>query len=202
MTLSVPTDPITRAVYRHILRTFAETGHPPSTEAIAAAVGLPDAAADRYLRIIEAADGLCRDPATGNILSAYPFSAAPTPHRVELGTGATVYALCVIDALGIPFLLDTDAVIHSACAHCGSGLTVRVVGGALSGVSPAETVVVCASAPADCYAATGQCPFINFFCSPTHAQAWRETHTGVRSALMDVAGAAACGRQVFAPLLR
>ncbi|MGH3546890.1 MAG: organomercurial lyase [Pseudonocardiaceae bacterium] len=33
---------------------------------------------------------------------AYPFSAAPTRHRVRLATGVDTYAMCVIDALGIP----------------------------------------------------------------------------------------------------
>lgn len=190
MTLKVPTDPTILAVYRHILRTFAGTGHPPSAEAVAAAVGLPDAAtADRYIGIIEAADGLCRDPASGEILSAYPFSAAPTSHCVELGTSQAVYAMCAIDALSIPFMFNTD-------------LTLRVADSALSSVSPAEMVVVCASTSTSCYAATGQCPFINFFCSPAHAQAWREAHPDLNSALMDLARAVDQGRQVFAHLLR
>ncbi len=33
---------------------------------------------------------------------AYPFSGFPTPHMVTLDGGVRVYAMCAIDALGIP----------------------------------------------------------------------------------------------------
>jgi len=36
----------------------------------------------------------------GQITVAYPFSAAPTRHRVRLGDRVDVYAMCAIDALG------------------------------------------------------------------------------------------------------
>jgi hypothetical protein len=63
-----------------------------------------------------AAKGLVqRDPVTGAIHVAYPFSGVPTVHRLTLGlTRApavgdtahhdrqTVYAMCALDALGIP----------------------------------------------------------------------------------------------------
>jgi alkylmercury lyase-like protein len=63
-------------------------------------------------------------------------------------------------------------------------------------------VVVCASAPANCCAATNQCPYINFFCSPAHAQAWQDAYPDLTTAVMDLSEALAHGRQIFANLLR
>jgi hypothetical protein len=66
----------------------------------------------------------------------------------------------------------------------------------------AEPVAVCAVASTHCCAASDQCPFINFLCSPMHAQAWHEADPDLKSALMDLAQAVDQGRRVFAPLLR
>src|SRR5258706_507532 len=66
-------------------------------------------------------DLIQRDVATGRIRAAYPFSGVPTPHRVTLSRKAAgspheradqhkraeqqVFAMCALDALGIPLLL-------------------------------------------------------------------------------------------------
>lgn len=203
ITMKVQIDSTTKAIYHYILRTFASTGRPPSIEETAAAFGLPDAtAADRHFGIIETIGGLYRHAASREILSAYPFSAVPTNHHVELGTNRSVYAMCAIDALGIPFMLDTDAVIHSTCAQCSTNLSLRVSDGRLSEVVPNEMVVIYASPPSNCCAATNQCPFINFFCTAAHAQAWQAAHPEVISRVMATGEALEHGRQVFANLLR
>lgn len=203
MPLKGAVDPTTLAIYRHILKTFGETGHPPSGAMLAAAHHLPDlATVHHYLAALEAGGGLYRDPAMGDILAAYPFSAVPTAHRVELKAGHQAYAMCAIDALGIPLMLDTDVTIHSLCAHCGKELSLQITSGTITTVAPAEIVVGCASAPANCCAATDQCPFINFFCGPPHAQAWQERYAHLTTKRMSLAEAFEHGRRVFSHLLR
>ncbi len=59
-------------------------------------------------------DLIRRDPATGTIACAYPFSGPPMPHRVAPAGGRAFYAMCAVDVLGIPFLLGRDATITSA----------------------------------------------------------------------------------------
>ncbi len=99
MTVKNPSDPTARAIYEYILRTFAQTGRPPSVETIVQALNLPDmATGEHYLRDIETGGGIYRDSVTGKILSAYPFSATPTPHRITLSGDQDVYAMCAIDA--------------------------------------------------------------------------------------------------------
>ncbi|KAK4938775.1 hypothetical protein LTR66_015066, partial [Elasticomyces elasticus] len=50
----------------------------------------------------------------GKISVAYPFSIGPTRHRVELQNGVTVFAMCAIDALGIPPMVDSNATIYTS----------------------------------------------------------------------------------------
>jgi hypothetical protein len=80
-----------------------------------------------------------RDPQSGAIRAAYPFSGVPTAHRVTLlpppvqaehpadaaiSAPVEVYAMCALDALGIPLMLHCDAIVNSVDAH--SGEVVRV----------------------------------------------------------------------------
>src|SRR5258708_2315653 len=106
VTLTSPTDPTTRAVYHTILRTFAQTGNPPSLETLISAMNLPDASTgEHYLTEIEVGGCISLAAIPRQILSAYPFSAVSTAHRVTVGD-LEVYAMRAIDALGMPFMLD------------------------------------------------------------------------------------------------
>ncbi len=55
----------------------------------------------------------CAWTSKGKIIAAYPFSIRPTRHRVELENGVTVSAMCAIDALGIPPMVNCNATIYS-----------------------------------------------------------------------------------------
>jgi hypothetical protein len=197
-----PNDPITLSVYRFILRTFAQTGKSPSPSAIAAGLNLPDPAeVDAHLQSLEAQGSLYRHPVTGDILAAYPFSAAPTSCRVVWGGDKEVYAMCAIDALGIPYLLDADAAIESTCAQCGKVITVAIAEGRV--ISASEGLVVLYTDPrSECCAATEQCPNINFFCSPDHARAWQADHPRIGMRIMTLSEAVAHGKTEFGDLLR
>lgn len=197
-----PTDPVTRAVYQQFLRLFALTGQPPTVEALVTAAMLPDAAtANHYLSQMEAVGCLYRNPASGQITSAYPFSAVPTPHRVSLANDSDVYAMCAIDALGMPFMLNLDAIIHSSCQQCGKELTVHIANGTISTALPHDIVVLYATAPEDCCAATDQCPYINFFCGLEDAHTWQARHLDLDSKVMNLAEALDAGRATFGHLL-
>ncbi len=191
-----------RQVYHHLLVHFFQTGHPPAPENIPGALYLSDSAVERALDQIEAQGGIYRDPTTGKILAAYPFSAKPTDHIVRFAGGHSVYAMCAIDALGMPVMLNADAMIESKCAHCGKEIRVVVRDNALMEYTPQETRVWYIQADACCVAALEQCPSINFFCSPEHLAAWRAQNASERGEEFDVPGAFVRGREVFGNLLR
>jgi hypothetical protein len=64
----------------------------------------------------------------GELRMANPFSAVPTPHRVN-AHGRWWHANCAWDAFGILAALHTDGRIETACADCGDELVVDVQDG-------------------------------------------------------------------------
>lgn len=162
---------------------------------------LPDLAqVETNLTTLEAKELIYRDRTTGDILAAYPFSATPTLHRVEFQGVHSVFAMCAVDALGIPFMLDTDATIHSQCSHCGDAVWVMVVNGETT-YTPDGLVVAYTPVNASCCPATDQCPLINFFCSPAHAQAWQEQNPHLTVEILTLPEAVQCGTRLFGNLL-
>ena len=79
-----------RAVQQRVLRSFAETGTPPSAASLDEAAAPFSSAGREVLARLHAADFLRLD-AAGAISAAYPFSAAPTPHIVQIHGGPAVY---------------------------------------------------------------------------------------------------------------
>ena len=115
---------VSRRCIRPCSARFAQTGGPPETSLLEDAAAPFDAA--QALAELADRDFLCLDDA-GRITAAYPFSALPTAHRVQIA-GASAYAMCAIDALGIAPMVDSKAVIQSADPSTGQPITVTVDG--------------------------------------------------------------------------
>lgn len=187
-----------RQVHRAILRHFAATGTAPTDADIRAGINAPDLDTAKALRELAREDLVAVDNA-GRLVAAYPFSPTPTPHVVSFGD-VEVYAMCAIDALGMPFMLGTDATITSADPRTGQPVRVTITNGAAI-YQPAEAVIV--------YAATGDsgrsvdtcCSTINFFTSASNAQAWITTHPNLAATVLDQDQAVTLGRDIFEPLL-
>jgi hypothetical protein len=107
-------DRVRATVYELTMR----DGLPPSSEIVARELS---AGADRiresFVRLAEA-HMLVLQPESGEILMAGPFSAVPTPFRVDTSTFSS-FANCIWDSLGIAAMLHANAVIHTSCADCG-----------------------------------------------------------------------------------
>lgn len=88
-----------RDLYRAVLRRFLDSGTAPAPDWVrqtASELGLDDSA----IAALGAADLVHLD---GEMVAvAYPFSGPPTRQQVELDGFPAVYAMCAIDALGIP----------------------------------------------------------------------------------------------------
>ena len=107
-------------------------GTPPRSSEVAVGLRLDhQQVRDSFMRLA-AAHVIVLQPESGEILMANPFSAVPTPFRVE-GSGLSAYGNCIWDALGIPAMLNADATIHTSCADCGIAIRIDVAGGSVSG---------------------------------------------------------------------
>lgn len=101
----------------HLYRRIRDTGTVPSRAQLAAGLAATDTEIGRALRFLAAACVLALDE-HGEVRMAHPFSAVPTPYRVETPIGS-YWANCAWDALAIPLLLGTDGRTRTRCPQSG-----------------------------------------------------------------------------------
>jgi hypothetical protein len=189
-----------RALHRAVLTHFACRGGAPQAADLAAAareLGINGAAA---LRVLAEVDLVHTRRDTGAVTVAYPFCGQPTAYRVRLGAGVQVWAMCAIDALGIPAMLDTDAWISGVDPVTGGRVEVSVTAALVRPV-PAHAVVVLPTGGGVGRCADCVCPDITFHRDAGSARVWL-TGRGIAGRVLSVFDAAAAGAAVFGGLLR
>ena len=189
-----------RGLHRAVLRRFLATGAPPTARWVrqaAAETGLDASAVDE----LAAADVV--HISNGVVTVAYPFSGTPTPHRVKLDGMPAVYAMCAIDALGLPAMADRNGRITSADPVDGTPIQAIVHNGTWSW-TPATAVVVAGRATAcgtECGSFEVMCPNTAFHASPESARAYLASHSNLDAQILDADTAIECGRLNFGTLL-
>jgi hypothetical protein len=190
------------ALHRFILETLAETGRSPSLEDIRERFELPSTqAAEDVVVQLERAGSIHRNPGDPQITHAYPFSNEPTPHRVSIAGGPEVFAMCAIDALGMPFMLKRDGDVRSSCEGCGADVRISIEGQRVTSAKPAEMRVWFGKIGEGCVAATDLCPDLNLFCSQEHVDDWRAAHHGKDGEVLTLDEAVEGGRRSFETML-
>jgi len=191
-------------VRRYILSQYPLLGRAPNHQEIAAAFRLNGPAEVRaILERLHERDLLYLDPDSREVRLAYPFSTSPTKHLVRFQDWAEaqpLYAPCAVDALGIPFMIDRDVSIESSCAYCAMPVAIKVRNRRIEVYVPVETVVWVGTAYSE-HAATSICPTLDFFCSPTHVAAWRETRPEERGHELSLGEALYLAKGIFQDLL-
>jgi alkylmercury lyase len=190
-----------REVHRAVLRRFLATGAPPTARWLRQAARDQGLDATAALGELSAADAV--HVVNGLVAVAYPFSGTPTPHRVELDGLPAVYAMCAIDALGLPLMAGRDGRITSADPHDGTPVEVWARDGAWSW-NPTATVVVAGRATdcgTECGSFQAMCPNTAFHASPENARAHLARHGGLDADILDQDTAVECGRLNFGALL-
>lgn len=97
-------------------RRFVELGRAPTADEVATTLGLDAVSVGAGWRRLHDAHALVLD-ADGAIRMANPFSAVPTPFRVE-AAGRSWFGNCGWDAFGIGAALAVDSAIAAECADC------------------------------------------------------------------------------------
>ncbi len=191
-------------VWRFVITQYPVLGRAPSPQEIALALGFGrDAEVQAILERLQKLDALCLTPDSRQIQCAYPFSTAPTNHVVRFvdwPEAKAAYAMCAVDALGIPFLFQRDVEITSSCPYCARPFAIKVCNLQIVERDPVETVVWVAETRTEC-AATSICPTLNFFCSPGHVEAWRKTAVKETGVVLNLGEALFVAKGLFGDLV-
>jgi alkylmercury lyase-like protein len=108
------------------MQELLDTGRAPSAAETAAALGLPEADAERAYRDLGAAHAFELHPGTLDVWMAHPLSAVPTPY-VATVNGRDHFASCIWDGLGVVAMLGGSGFVRTTCEDCGESLQVDVV---------------------------------------------------------------------------
>jgi hypothetical protein len=194
--------PSEEEIRKYILSEFAEHGRPPAASEIKKGLGLSSVhIINQTIEKLERADILSKKG--DEIISAYPFSATVTSHKVIFEDGHEVYALCAMDALGIHFMLNKNITIMSRCPECKKEIKIIVKNRLIDSCKPKEVVEFVGSMQKCGCTAEALCPFINFFCSMRHLKKWREQNLQNNSGeIYSLSEALEHGRIIFENLLK
>jgi len=187
---------------KYILKEFARTGKPPAEKAIVEAVKLSSIeSVHRCIERLNKADILTVEG--GEIISAYPFSAKQTRHKVAFPDGREIYSLCATDALGIHFMLGENIVVRSRCPECEGEMKIEVKGGKIASCDPKDVVEFVSSGDHCGCTAKTFCPFMNFFCSKEHLEQWREKNpASARGEMYQLHQVLEHGKYIFGDFLK
>ncbi len=189
-------------LHQFILQTFANTGHSPSLAEIQQQFSLDtEQEANQWVADMEYTKVIHRTPGDLLVTHAYPFSNEKTRYKVILASGVQVHAMCAIDALGIPFMLDTNAMIESECLHCQGSIQISIKNSDIVNHSPENLLIGyvpmgCCSTPA-----TDQCPLINFFCSQAHFNHWTKNNPTQGVKFLNLEQGLEQGKRIFASMM-
>jgi hypothetical protein len=173
-----------RRLHRALIEAVLATGAIPESTGLAEQLGTTPAAIDEGLGVLTEADYLALD-ANGQIACLYPFSVTPSPHVVIVSSKRR-FAMCAIDALGIPAMLGRELAVEGCCAICGAAIALRVRPGANVTAAPATTMVAARRDEAEpAFAAC--CPFTVFVCGQDHADQFLSRITGAHALSLDEA---------------
>lgn len=192
--------PVLRSLHEAVLRHVLGTGDAPDRAWITAQASKLGLDADTAIRQLTAVDLVHLDE-DGAVAVAYPFSGMPSGHRVQLADGPAAWAMCAIDALGIPQMADHDATITAADPFTDDPVTVEAHAGRWTW-TPESTVVLIAQTDQGGPSAQCTCGHVNFYTRAEHAAGYLDAHPELTGRVVDQETAVELAGGVFGGLLR
>lgn len=183
-----------RRLHDALLRAFVSAGTVTDLPALVTTTGLDAAATPDLLDELAAADLVALDD-VGHLSGVFPFSVKPSRHRVELGGGPAVWAMCAIDALGMPAMVGREATISSSDPVSGASVEVELGGNHLNWTP--DTAVVVLGRSGDGPIATACCAHIDFY---GDAEAAEQAMASLNGTLLSIPTARRMGDAIFAGL--
>jgi Alkylmercury lyase len=188
-----------RQLYEWILQRFAQAARPPRAQLAEKARTLGLEPGDALATL--AHEDLIHTDEDGDVSVAYPFSARSRGHRVTIDGGATVEAMCAIDALGIAAMLDKPVAIVSRDLITGNEISLRVSPREDARWNPETAVVLAGSGRCDGPSYCGCCDVLNFFETAETAEQYLRENTAVAGMPVSIPEAIGAGRAIFGDVL-
>jgi len=189
-----------RTLYGWILASFGRASSPQVEELCDLASEL-DLQIEETLDLFANLDLVHHDPATGEILVAYPFSARPRGHSVLINSANRVEAMCAIDALGIAAMLQQPIEIASHDPLTAAEIWVRLDPSEGAWWEPTTTVTLAGSASCNGPSFRGCCDVLNFFQTEDSANSYLAEHPELSGFPISIPDAIEAARIVFGDVL-
>lgn len=168
-------------VLRSIFRIILKNGKSPAVEELRLSLKRSEEQITHSLDELEKkGDLILRKKGTQEIVSIYPFSLEPTEHRIILEDGTRLFAMCAVDALGMPMMFNRNVKIVSRCKECQQEMVFEIKNGKIAYMSH-QDATICSLKTQVYPAAETTCPLVNFFCSKKHADEWGEKNPKLTS---------------------
>ncbi len=158
-----------------IFKVILRSGRAPTVDELQRFLRESDDDVIRVLDKLEEKDLLLRRTGTQQIMSIYPLSLEATKHQVVLEDGKRLFAMCAVDAVGLPNMVNKDVKVISECGWCKEKIRLEIKDGEVVAKSRPEVVIWNLERQEGPSAETC-CPVINFFCSNQHLREWEERH--------------------------
>lgn len=188
--------PQDQVLYRALLGALVD-GTAPALTAAADDAGLTEVQARAALTRLADAELVAVD-GDGHLLGVFPLSAVPTRHTVRLHDGRVLYAMCAVDALGVPAMLDQPGVVVSSDPITGQPVTITLTADRAE-ADPPSAVVLLARAGSGTPASV-RCSVIDFYADNHAARSALDT-PGMKGVVLRIPDAVALGVALFGRLL-
>lgn len=172
-------------VLKYIFQTTLKFGRTPTTAEMRLALKKSDGNIIRILNELEKKDILLRKRGTQEILSIYPLSLTPTEHQILLENGKRLFAMCAVDALGMPIMFNRNIKVISQCEKCKQKITIEIKNEEIAWVSHPNIVIW---SPRHQIAPSAEtcCPLVNFFCCKEHLEGWTKENPDLIGKISEI----------------
>lgn len=158
-------------ILRNIFQNLLQLGRTPTIKEIGSSIRKSNKEVINILNELETKDLILRRKGTQEIVSIYPLSTIPTRHQLILDSGKKLFAMCAVDALGMPIMFNRDVKIVSRCEKCKQEINIEVKKEEIISKSHSQ-IMIWSPKHQEARQAETCCPKINFFCSKRHLQEW------------------------------
>jgi hypothetical protein len=169
-------NPLEKETLRAMFLAILELGRAPTIEELQLKMEKTTEEIIHILDELEQKDVLLRRKGTQEIVSIYPVSLTSTEHQVIFEDGKKLFAMCALDAVGIPSLFKINARVDSRCEWGTEKTFIEIRDEKIAAKSHPD-ILIWNTDEIIIPAAETCCPLMNFFCTEEHLKKWESKNS-------------------------